>query len=175
MWEIKFQERSSKNRVIHKVNVMVITKVERLMLPNILQSEQVLHIWNPCQIACPSIPVLWILGHSFLRYEGSKVGNHARFCRNSQSLGGGHISHTTGPIGLKFWIWCCGFPNNMYTKFHSNLRRSGLNFLLFWVIWHGMTHYKLQTAANSANTSDRELAWLRKECSILYRSSETDE
>ena len=58
MCEIKFQERSSKNRVIHKVYFMVITKVERLMLPNILQSEQVLHIWNPCQIACPSIPVL---------------------------------------------------------------------------------------------------------------------
>ena len=53
------------------------------------------------------------LGHSFLRYEGSKVGNRARFCRNSQSLGG-HISHTTGPISLKFWIWCCGFPNNMH-------------------------------------------------------------
>ena len=117
MWEIKFQERSSKNHVIHKVNFMVITKVERLMLPNILQSEQELHIWNPCQIACQSIPVLWILGHSFLRYEGSKVGNRARYCQNSQSLGG-HISHTAGPIGLKFWIWCCGFPNNMYTKFH---------------------------------------------------------
>ncbi len=58
MWEIKFQERSSKNRVIHKVNFMVIAKVERLMLPNILQSEQELHIWNPCQIVCPSIPVL---------------------------------------------------------------------------------------------------------------------
>ena len=40
MWEIKFQESSSKNHVIHKVNFMVITKVERLMLPNILQSEQ---------------------------------------------------------------------------------------------------------------------------------------
>ena len=40
MWEIKFQERSSKNPVIHKVNFMVITKVERLMLPNILKSEQ---------------------------------------------------------------------------------------------------------------------------------------
>ena len=44
MWEITFQERSSKNHVIHKVNFMVITKVERLMLPNILQSEQELHI-----------------------------------------------------------------------------------------------------------------------------------
>ena len=43
MWEIKFQERSSKNHVIHKVNFMVITKVKRLMLPNILQSEQELH------------------------------------------------------------------------------------------------------------------------------------
>ena len=117
MWVIKFQERSSKNHVIHKVNFMVITKVNRLMLPNILQSEQELHIWNPCQIASPYIPVLWILGHSFLRYEGSKVGNRAHFCRKSQSLGG-HISHITGPIGLKFWIWCCGFPNNMYTKFH---------------------------------------------------------
>ena len=53
MWEIKFQERSSKNHVIHKVNFMVITKVNRLLLPNILQSEQELHIWNPCQIACP--------------------------------------------------------------------------------------------------------------------------
>ena len=50
MWEIKFQERSSKNHVIHKVNFMVITKVKRLMLPNILQSEQELHIWNPCRI-----------------------------------------------------------------------------------------------------------------------------
>ena len=39
MWMIKFQERSSKNHVIHKVNFMVITKVIRLMLPNILQSE----------------------------------------------------------------------------------------------------------------------------------------
>ena len=58
IWEIKFQERSSKNHVIHKVNFMVITKVERLMLPNIIQSEQELHIWNPCQIACPSIPDL---------------------------------------------------------------------------------------------------------------------
>ena len=28
MWEIKFQERSSKNHVIHKVNFMVITKVK---------------------------------------------------------------------------------------------------------------------------------------------------
>ena len=46
MWEIKFQERSSKNHVIHKVNVMVITKVKRLMLPNILQSEQELHIFG---------------------------------------------------------------------------------------------------------------------------------
>ncbi len=52
-WEIKLQERSSKNHVIHKVNFMVITKVNRLMLPNILQSEQELHIWNPCQIASP--------------------------------------------------------------------------------------------------------------------------
>ena len=107
----------SKNHVIHKVNFMVLRKVKRLMLPNILQSEQELHIWNPCQIACPSMPVLWILGHSFLIYEGSKVGNRARFCRNSQSLGG-HISHTTGPIGLQFWIWCCGFRNNIHTKFH---------------------------------------------------------
>ena len=41
MWMIKFQERSSKNHVIHKVNFMVITKVKRLMLPNILQSELV--------------------------------------------------------------------------------------------------------------------------------------
>ena len=40
MWEIKFQERSSKNHVIHKVNFMVITKVIKLMLPNIVQSEQ---------------------------------------------------------------------------------------------------------------------------------------
>ena len=40
MREFKFQERSSKKYVIHKVNFMVITKVERLMLPNILQSEQ---------------------------------------------------------------------------------------------------------------------------------------
>ena len=40
MWMIKFQERSSKNHVIHKVNFMVITKVIRLMLPNIVQSEQ---------------------------------------------------------------------------------------------------------------------------------------
>ena len=39
MWMIKFQERSSKNHVIHKVNFMVITKVIRLMLPNIVQSE----------------------------------------------------------------------------------------------------------------------------------------
>ena len=43
MWEIKFQERSSKNHVIHKVNFMAITKVNRLMLPNILQSEHELH------------------------------------------------------------------------------------------------------------------------------------
>ena len=86
------------------------------MFPNIVQSEQEWHIiWNPCQIACPPIPVIWILGQSFLRYEGLKVGNCARFCRNSQSLGG-HISHTTGPIDLKFWIWCCGFPNNMYSR-----------------------------------------------------------
>ena len=35
------------------------------------------------------------------------MGNRTCFCRNSQSLGC-HISHTTGPIGLKFWIWCCG-------------------------------------------------------------------
>ena len=34
MWMIKFQERSSKNQVIHKVNFMVITKV-RLMLPTL--------------------------------------------------------------------------------------------------------------------------------------------
>ena len=33
----------------------------------------------------------------------------------TRKVWGGHISHTTGPIGLKFWIWCCGFPNNMYT------------------------------------------------------------
>ena len=32
MWMIKFQERSSKSHVIHKVNFMVITKVNRLML-----------------------------------------------------------------------------------------------------------------------------------------------
>ena len=44
MWEIKFQERSSKNHAIHKVNFMVIIKVNRLMLQNILQSEQELHI-----------------------------------------------------------------------------------------------------------------------------------
>ena len=36
---IKFQERSSKNHMIHKVNFMVITKVIRLMFPNIVQSE----------------------------------------------------------------------------------------------------------------------------------------
>ncbi len=57
MWEIKFKERSFLNyllnHVIYKVNFMVITRVKRLMLPNILQSEQELHIWNPCQIACP--------------------------------------------------------------------------------------------------------------------------
>ena len=40
MGMIKFQERSYKNHVIHKVNFMVITKVKRLMLLNILQSEQ---------------------------------------------------------------------------------------------------------------------------------------
>ena len=40
MWMIKFQERSSKNHMIHKVNFMVITKVIRLMFPNIVQSEQ---------------------------------------------------------------------------------------------------------------------------------------
>ena len=40
MWMIKFQERSSKNHVIHKVNFMVIIKVIRLMFPNIVQSEQ---------------------------------------------------------------------------------------------------------------------------------------
>ena len=40
MWMIKFQERSSKNHVIHKVNFMVITKVIRLMFPNIVQSGQ---------------------------------------------------------------------------------------------------------------------------------------
>ena len=45
MWEIKFLERSSKNHLIHKVNFMVITKVKRLMLPNILQSETEFH-WN---------------------------------------------------------------------------------------------------------------------------------
>ena len=85
---------------------MVITKVERLMLPNILQSEQVLHIWNPCQIACPSIPVLWILGHSFLRYEGSKVGNHARFCRNSK-FGGPYLPHhwSDWPKILDLVLW----------------------------------------------------------------------
>ena len=32
---IKFQERSSKNHVIHKVNVMVITKVIRLIFPKL--------------------------------------------------------------------------------------------------------------------------------------------
>ena len=62
MWEIKFQERLSKNHVIHKVNFMVITKVKRFMLQNIIQSEQELHIWNPCQIACPSIPVFMNIG-----------------------------------------------------------------------------------------------------------------
>ena len=40
MWINKFQERSSKIHVIHKVNFMVITKVIRLMLPKIVQSEQ---------------------------------------------------------------------------------------------------------------------------------------
>ena len=40
MWMIKFKERSSKNHVIHKVNFMVITKVIRLMFPNIVQSGQ---------------------------------------------------------------------------------------------------------------------------------------
>ena len=35
-----FQERSSEKHVIHKVNFIVITKVIRLMLPNIVQSEQ---------------------------------------------------------------------------------------------------------------------------------------
>ena len=42
MWMIKFQERSYKNHVIHKVNVMVITKVKRLMLPNILHLNWIL-------------------------------------------------------------------------------------------------------------------------------------
>ena len=109
MWETKFQERSSKNHVIHKVNFMVITKVKRLVLPNMLQSEQELHILNPCQVAYPSTPVLWILGHSFLRYEGSKVGNRARFCRNSQSLGGGaylphHWSDWPKILDLVLWV-----------------------------------------------------------------------
>ena len=40
MWEVKFQERSSQGRVIHKVNFNAVTKVQRLMYPNILQSEQ---------------------------------------------------------------------------------------------------------------------------------------
>ena len=31
--------------------------------------------------------------------------------------GGLSFSHTR-PIGLHFGIWCCGFPNNMYTKFY---------------------------------------------------------
>ena len=79
---------------------MVITKVKRSMYHNIHQSEQELHIWNPCQIACPSIG-----------FKGTG-GNRARFCQNSKSSGG-HISHTTGPNGLTFWIWCCGFPTNI--------------------------------------------------------------
>ena len=33
MWEIKFQERSSQGRVIHKVNFKVITKVKRSAYP----------------------------------------------------------------------------------------------------------------------------------------------
>ena len=40
MLMIKFQERSSRNHVIHKVNFMVKTKVKRLMLQNIVQSEK---------------------------------------------------------------------------------------------------------------------------------------
>ena len=147
MWEIKFQERSSKNHVIHKVSFMVVTKVKRLMLPNIIQSVQELHIWNPCEIACPSIPVLWIWGHSFLiyYYEGSKVGNRARFCRNSQSLGG-HISHTTGPIGLKFWIWCCGFPNNVTCTYQVSIKSETVGFLLigwFDTEWPKITMYTI--------------------------------
>ena len=53
MWEITFQERSSKNNVIHKFNAMVITKVNRLMLQKILQSEQELHIWNSILVRLP--------------------------------------------------------------------------------------------------------------------------
>ena len=137
MWETKFQERSSKNHVIHKVNFMVITKVKRLVLPNMLQSEQELHIWNPCQVAYPSTPVFMNIGSLVPEIWGFKGWQPCPFLpKLSKFGGGGHISHTTGPIDLKFWIWCCGFPNNMYTKFHWNLRRSGLT---HWVIWHRMT------------------------------------
>ena len=90
MWEIKFQERSSKNHVIHKVNFMITTKVKRLMLPNILQSEQEWHLES--LLNCLSINIRFMnIGSLFPkiwgRNEGSKVGNRARFCRNSQSLG----------------------------------------------------------------------------------------
>ena len=90
MWMMKSQEKSSKNHVIHKVNFMVITKVIRLMLPNIVQSEQEWHILNPCQIACPSIPVM-NTGSFIPEIWGFKGWQPCPFCRNSQSLGGPYL------------------------------------------------------------------------------------
>ena len=142
------------------------------VLPNILQSEKELHIWNPCQIACPSIPVLWILGHSFLRYEGSKVGNRTRFCRNSQSLGG-HISHTTDPIGLKCWIWCCGFPNNMYVE-QVSLKSETVGFK-FSVIFGDLTRndpiVNVLVGGGLASTSFRKDKSTNSDCR-LHRNQE---
>ena len=40
-------------------------------------------------------------------------------------------SGTTRPIDLKFKNWCCGIQINKYTKFHQNLRGSGI---IHWVI-----------------------------------------
>ena len=72
---IKFQERSSKNHVIHVNFIHVI----RLMLPNILQS---------CQIA--------VHQYSFMNIGSNmraKVGNGARFCLSK--FGGLRLCHVS--------------------------------------------------------------------------------
>ena len=68
----------------------------------------------------------------FLIYEGSKVGNRARFCRNSQSLGG-HISHTTGPIGQRIGFCAVGSHTTYIYQVSLQSETVGFKFLLQYI------------------------------------------
>ncbi len=140
MWEIKFQERSSKNHVIHKVNFMVITKVERLMLPNILQSVQELHylesLWN-CLSINTSFMNMGSLVPDIILW-GFKGWQSRPFLQKLSKFGGSYLPHHWSDL-LKILDLVLWVPKQRYMYIPSFNKIWDGRVFTHWVIWHRMT------------------------------------